>query len=130
MMKKIVRTDKAPKPVGAYNQAIISGGFVFTAGQIAMDPQTGQVIDDDVKAQTRLVLKNLSAVLDAAGSGLQHVVKTLVFLNDMNDFPMMNEVYGEFFSENSPARSAVEVSRLPRDVLVEIECVAELIGNE
>ena len=125
-MKKVVKTKKAPYPVGAYNQAIVSGGFVFTAGQIAIDPQTNQVVSGDVQAQTRLVLNNLSAVLEAAGSGLQHVVKTTVFLKDMNHFPLMNEAYSEFFSENAPARSAIEVSRLPRDVLVEIDCVAEL----
>ncbi len=125
-MKKIVKTAKAPAPVGPYNQAVIAGNFVFTAGQIAIDPESGNLIENDIRKQTRQVLQNLSAVLNAAGSDLSGVVKTTVFLSDMNNFGPMNEVYGEFFSDNSPARSAVEVARLPKDVLVEIECVAAL----
>jgi len=123
-MKEIVKTDQAPTPVGPYNQAIIAGDFIFTAGQIAIDPATGKLAENDIQKQTRLVIRNLEAVLKAAGSDLSRVVKTTVFLKDMNDFAAMNEIYAEFFSENSPARSAVEVARLPKDVLVEIECVA------
>lgn len=125
-MKKIVKTADAPNPVGPYNQAVIAGGFVFTAGQIAIDPQTDQLLDGDVRKQTRLVLKNLSAILRAAGSDLGKVVKTTVYLKSMAEFPLMNEVYAEFFTEKAPARSTVEVSRLPKDVLVEIDCVAEV----
>jgi 2-iminobutanoate/2-iminopropanoate deaminase len=125
-MKKIVKTADAPNPVGPYNQAIIAGGFVFTAGQIAIDPKTNQLLEGDVREQTRLVLKNLDAILRAAGSNLGKVVKITVYLKNMAEFPLMNEVYAEFFSENSPARSTVEVSRLPKDVLVEVDCVAEV----
>ena len=123
-MKKIVKTAKAPAPVGPYNQAIISGNFVFTAGQIAIDPKTGNLEPDDIKIQTKRVIENLRAVLQASGSDLADVVKTTVFLKDMNDFALMNEVYAQYFSKNSPARSAIEVARLPKDVLVEMECIA------
>jgi len=125
-MKKIVKTADAPNPVGPYNQAIIAGGLVFTAGQIAIDPKTNQLLEGDVREQTRLVLKNLGAILGAAGSDLGKVVKTTVYLKNMAEFPLMNEVYAEFFTEKAPARSTVEVSRLPKDVLVEIDCVAEV----
>lgn len=125
-MKKIVKTGDAPNPVGPYNQAIISGGFVFTAGQIAIDPKSDQLLNGDVREQTRLVLKNLQAILRAAGSDLGKVVKTTVYLKSMAEFPLVNEVYAEFFTEKAPARSTVEVSRLPKDVLVEIDCVAEV----
>ncbi len=123
-MKQRVYTRQAPQPVGPYNQAIVWNGLVFTAGQIALDPATGQLISGDVRQQTHQVLKNLAAVLEAAGSGLDHVLKTTVFLKNMDDFAAMNEVYAAFFKENPPARSAVEVARLPKDVLVEIECIA------
>ncbi len=123
-MKKIVKTSEAPAPVGPYNQAVIAGGFVFTAGQIAIDPATGNLEPPDIKIQTHRVIKNLQAVLQAAETDLQNVVKTTVFLKNMDDFAAMNEVYAEYFAQNSPARSAVEVARLPKDVLVEIECVA------
>ncbi len=125
-MKKIVKTEKAPAPVGPYNQAIISGNFVFTAGQIPIDPETGNLEANDIKIQTKRVIENLRAVLQASGSDLSEVVKTTVFLKDMNDFALMNEVYAQYFSDNSPARSAVEVARLPKDVLVEMECIAIL----
>jgi len=125
-MKKIVKTDQAPEPVGPYNQAVVAGNLVFTAGQIAIDPVSGELEENDVRKQTRRVIQNLQAVLEAAGSDLSRVVKTTVFLKDMNDFTAMNEVYAEFFTEDAPARSAVEVARLPKDVLVEIECVALL----
>ncbi len=126
-MKKIIRTDKAPAPVGPYNQGFLaSGTFVFAAGQIPLDPKTGQLVQGDIKAQTRQVLENLKAVLDAGGASLSNVVKTTVFLKDMNEFSAMNEVFFEYFKDSSPARSAVEVARLPRDVKVEIEAIAVL----
>ena len=123
-MKKIVKTDKAPAPVGPYNQAIISGDFIFTAGQIALDPESGELEGADIKLQTERVIQNMKAVLEEAGSELSKVVKTTVFLKNMDDFMAMNEVYARYFSDEAPARSAVEVSRLPKDVLVEIECIA------
>ncbi|RMF61162.1 MAG: RidA family protein, partial [Calditrichaeota bacterium] len=110
-----------------YNQAIVIGNLVFTAGQVAIDPETNQLLEGDIREQTRLVLENLGAVLKAAGSDFSHVIKTTVFLKNMDDFAAMNEVYAEYFQEAAPARSAVEVSRLPKDVLVEIECIAEVI---
>lgn len=129
MPKKIVKTPHAPAPIGPYNQGIIAGGkMIFTSGQIAIDPKTNQVASLDIRGQTRLVLENVKAILQAAGSGPDRVVKTTVYLKSMNDFAAMNEVYAEFLSESSPARSTVEVSRLPKDVLVEIDCIA-LIEN-
>ena len=126
MPLKPVLTDKAPQAIGPYSQGIVAGGFLFTAGQIAIDPATGQVIAGDVKAQTERVLTNLSAVLGAAGASWRHVVKTTVFLHDMNDFPAVNETYGRMLGESRPARSTVQVSGLPRGVLVEIDAIAEL----
>lgn len=123
-MKKVVKTDKAPAPVGPYSQAIITGDFIFTAGQIALDPDSGELEIADVKVQTERVIRNMKAVLEEAGSALSKVVKTTVFLKNMDDFTAMNEVYARYFSGDAPARSAVEVSRLPKDVLVEIECIA------
>jgi len=123
-MKKIIKTDKAPAPVGPYNQATMSGNFIFTAGQIAMDPKTGELIENDIRMQTERVIENLKAVLEEAGSGLSRILKTTVFLKNMDDFSAMNEVYARYFQDNAPARSAVEVSRLPKDVLIEIECIA------
>ena len=123
--KKIIKTSNAPLPIGPYNQAIRLGDLVFTSGQIAIDPQTNKVSSGNISEQTRLVLNNLQAVLQAAGSSLDEVVKVTVFLKNMNDFPAMNTVYTEFFSPpNAPARSTIEVARLPKDVLVEIEAVA------
>ena len=119
-----VKTEKAPAAIGPYSQAIVSNGFVFTAGQIAIDPQTGQVIEGDVKAQTERVLGNLTEVLAAAGASWRHVVKTTVFLHDMNDFPAVNETYARILGEARPARSTVQVSGLPRGVLVEIDAIA------
>jgi 2-iminobutanoate/2-iminopropanoate deaminase len=125
MTKTKILTDKAPAPIGPYSQAIaVEGKLLFTAGQIPLDPVSGTVTDTDIKSQTRQAIKNLEAVLLAGGSSLQQVVKTTVFLKNMNDFAAMNEVYGEFFASNAPARSAVEVARLPKDVKVEIEAVA------
>ena len=124
MSKKIVATDAAPGALGPYSQAVVANGFVFCSGQIAIDPATGELISGDCAAQTRRVLDNLKAVLGAAGSGLERVVKTTVFLKSMDDFAAMNKVYAEFLTDEQPARAAVEVARLPKDVLVEIECVA------
>jgi len=124
MTKEIVSTDKAPGAIGPYSQAIKAGGMVFCSGQIPIDPATGDFVSDVVAEQTEQVLRNLSEVLAAAGSGLDQVVKTTVFLADMNDFAEMNEVYSRFFSENKPARATVQAARLPRDARVEIECIA------
>jgi 2-iminobutanoate/2-iminopropanoate deaminase len=121
-----VSTDKAPKAIGPYSQGIVANGFLFTAGQIALDPVSGQVIQGDVKAQTERVLANLGEVLAAAGASWRHVVKTTVFLHDMNDFPAVNEIYGRVLGDSRPARSTVQVSGLPRGVLVEIDAIAEI----
>ena len=126
MPLKTVLSDQAPKAIGPYSQGIIANGFLFTAGQIAIDPATGQVIQGDVRAQTDRVLANLTAVLAAAGASWRHVVKTTVFLHDMNDFPAVNETYARVLGEARPARSTVQVSGLPRGVLVEIDAIAEL----
>jgi len=123
-MKEIVSTDKAPGAIGPYSQAIKAGGMVFCSGQIPIDPETGEFVSNIVSEQTEQVLKNLSEVLSAAGTSLDNVVKTTVFLADMNDFVEMNEVYGRFFSDNKPARATVQAARLPRDARVEIECIA------
>lgn len=123
-MSEVVSTENAPGAIGPYSQAIKVNGMVFCSGQIPIDPATGQFVSDDIAAQTEQVLKNLDAVLKAAGSGLGSVVKTTVFLADMNDFTAMNEVYGRFFSANKPARATVQAARLPRDAKVEIECIA------
>jgi 2-iminobutanoate/2-iminopropanoate deaminase len=125
-MANVVATKEAPQAIGPYSQAIKAGGFVFSSGQIAIDPGTGNVIEGDVAAQTDRVMMNLAAVLAAAGSGMHRVVKTTVFLKSMGDFSTMNEVYGKHFGNHRPARSTVEVARLPKDVLVEIDVVAEL----
>jgi len=124
MEKKAILTDHAPKPIGPYSQAIQAGPFVFCSGQIALDPKTGTLLATDVEAQTVQVLENLKAVLTAAGCGTEHVVKTTIFLKSMNDFPKVNEIYGKYFTGVTPARSTIEVSRLPRDVVVEIEAFA------
>src|SRR6478735_3516180 len=123
-MREIISTPDAPKAIGPYSQGIRANGFIFVSGQVAIDPATQQVISGDVAAQTERVIKNLSAILTAAGSGLKKVVRTTVFLKNMGDFAAMNEVYGRFFNVTPPARSTVEVSRLPKDVLVEIDVIA------
>ena len=123
-MREIIATDQAPKAIGPYSQATKAAGLIFTSGQIAIDPSTQQVISGDVAAQTDRVLKNLSAVLKASGSGLEKVLRCTVFLKNMSDFAAMNEVYGRFFAQAPPARSTVEVARLPKDVLVEIDVIA------
>jgi 2-iminobutanoate/2-iminopropanoate deaminase len=123
-MREIISTKDAPQAIGPYSQAIKANGFVFTSGQIAIDPSTQQVISGDVAAQTDRVLRNLSEILEAAGSGLGKVVRATVFLKSMNDFAAMNQVYGKFFTSAPPARATVEVARLPKDVLVEIDVIA------
>ncbi|MEO1289109.1 MAG: RidA family protein [Chloroflexota bacterium] len=124
MAKQIVNTEHAPAAVGPYSQAIIANGFVYTAGQIPLIPSEGKMIEGDIQIQTRQVLENLNAVLEAAGSSLSNVIKTTIFLDSMDDFAKVNEVYGEFFTDEPPARSTVEVARLPLGALVEIEAVA------
>ena len=124
MKKKQVQTDQAPKAIGPYSQGIVANGFVFASGQIPIDPASGELNTGTIEEQTRQVLKNLGAVLEAAGSSYENVVKATVFLQDMNDFGKMNAVYGEFFPAPYPARAAVQVARLPRDVKIEIEAVA------
>jgi 2-iminobutanoate/2-iminopropanoate deaminase len=121
-----VATDRGPKAIGPYSQAVKANGFVFLSGQIALDPQTQQVVEGDVAAQTERVLENLKGIVEAAGSSMQHVVKTTVFLADMNDFVAMNAVYTRYFVAHPPARSTVQVARLPRDVRVEIDAIALL----
>jgi 2-iminobutanoate/2-iminopropanoate deaminase len=122
--KKIVMTPQAPKPIGPYSQAVISGGLLFASGQIALVPETGEIAAGDVSAQTEQVMKNLMAVLKEAKMGPENVVKTTVFLEDMGDFPKMNEVYGRYFGKEAPARSTVQAAALPRGVKVEIDLVA------
>jgi 2-iminobutanoate/2-iminopropanoate deaminase len=122
--KKIIHTDKAPQAIGPYSQAVRTEKMVYTAGQIGLDPATMEIVSGGIEAETRQVLTNLKQVLEAANSGLNYVVKTTVFLREMADFPKMNAVYGEFFSENPPARSTVAVSAFPMGVAVEIEAVA------
>ena len=124
--KKIIQTDKAPKAIGPYSQGIKANGFVFLSGQIALDPRTQQIVGGGVAGQTERVLENLKGIVEAAGSSMQHVVKTTVFLADINDFTAMNEVYARYFTAHLPARSTVEVARLPRDVRVEIDLIALL----
>ncbi len=124
MTRTVIHTDSAPKAIGPYSQAIRVGDFVFTAGQIALDPATGELAGATIEEQTRRALTNLKAVLEAAGSGVNKVVKTTVFLANLGDFAKMNAVYGEFFPSNPPARTTVQAAALPRGGLVEIECVA------
>ncbi len=124
-MKKTIETNQAPKAIGPYSQGISANGFVFTSGQLALNPSTGEFVGEEIKEQTRQSLNNVKAILEAAGLTMDQVVKTTVFLKDMNDFAEMNQVYSEFFTEgNYPSRSAVQVARLPKDGLVEIEVIA------
>ena len=123
-MKRIISTDAAPKAIGPYSQATVYNGIAYLSGQIPLDPATGQMVEGDIVAQTERVLENLKAVLAAAGSSLDKVLKTTVFLKSMDDFPKMNEVYTRYFGESLPARSTVQAAKLPRDVSVEIDCIA------
>jgi len=124
MQKECIQSDKAPSAIGPYSQAIKYGNLLITSGQIPLDPQSGQVVGEEIKTQTRRVLENLTAVLAAGGATLDNVIKTTCFLDNMNDFSQFNEVYQEFFKYGAPARSCVAVERLPKDVLVEIEAIA------
>ena len=125
-MRDVVSTKDGPQAIGPYSQAIKAGGFVFVSGQIAIDPATSQVVQGDISAQTERVMKNLGAILNAAGSSLAQVVKSTVYLKNMSEFAAMNEVYGRYFKSAPPARATVEVSRLPKEVLVEIDVIALL----
>jgi 2-iminobutanoate/2-iminopropanoate deaminase len=125
-MREIVLTDRGPKPIGPYSQAVRANGFLFVSGQVSLDPKTGEMIGASISAQTERVFENVKGILEAAGSNLHHVVKTTVFLKDMNDFTAMNEVYARYFTAAPPARSTVEVARLPKDALVEIEVIASI----
>jgi 2-iminobutanoate/2-iminopropanoate deaminase len=128
--KNIVTTDKAPAAIGPYSAGVTTGQFIFTAGQLGMDPASGDLVTGGIQAQTRQALTNLKAILEAAGSGLGQVVKTTVFLQDINEFSAMNAVYGEFFTGDYPARSAIQVAALPKGAAVEIEAVALLPEDE
>lgn len=123
-MKDVVLTARGPKPIGPYSQAVRSNGFVFVSGQVALDPQTGEFVGSDIRQQTERVMENLKGILEASGASFNHVVKTTVFLQDMNDFAAMNEVYARYFTAAPPARSTVQVARLPKDALVEIDVIA------
>jgi len=123
-MKEIVTTDRGPKPIGPYSQAVKTNGFLYLSGQVALDPKTNEMNAGDIRQQTERVLENIKGILEAAGSNLHHVVKTTVFLKDMNEFPAMNEVYARYFTSAPPARSTVQAVRLPKDALVEIEVIA------
>ena len=125
-MKQVIHTDKAPAAIGPYSQAIQIGQLLFTSGQVPIDPETGAIVEGGIQEQARQSLNNIKAILNAAGTNMGAVVKTTVFLQDMNDFAAMNEVYAQFFKEPYPARSAVQVGRLPKDALVEIEAIAQL----
>ena len=124
MSKAVVYSDKAPEPIGPYSQAIQSGGLLFVSGQIAIEKSSGNIITSDIQAETVQVMKNLSEILTSAGMDFSNVAKTTIFLKDMNNFPKVNEVYGKYFQSAPPARETVEVSRLPKDVNVEISCIA------
>jgi 2-iminobutanoate/2-iminopropanoate deaminase len=123
-MKEVVTTDRGPKPIGPYSQAVKTSGFLFLSGQVALDPKSGEMIGGDIRQQTERVMENIKGILEAAGSNLHHVIKTTVFLKDINEFPAMNEVYGRYFTAAPPARSTVQVARLTKDALVEIEVTA------
>jgi 2-iminobutanoate/2-iminopropanoate deaminase len=125
-MKEIVLTDRGPKPIGPYSQGVRANGFLFISGQVSFDPATSEMTGTDAAQQTQRVMENIKAILEAAASNFHHVVKTTVFLKDMNDFAAMNEVYGRYFTAAPPARSTVQVARLPKDALVEIEVIAAL----
>jgi 2-iminobutanoate/2-iminopropanoate deaminase len=124
IVKEVISTQHGPKAIGPYSQAVRANGFIFISGQVAFDPATSQLVEGDIAAQTDRVLQNLKGIVEAAGSMLDKTVKTTVFLKDMNDFAKMNEVYARYFPANAPARSTVEVARLPRDVRVEIDLIA------
>ena len=123
-MKQIIATDRGPKAIGPYSQAVKANGFLFVSGQVCLDPKTQQLVEGDISKQTERVMENLKGIVEAAGSSLDKVVRTTVFLADMNEFTAMNDVYGRYFAQNAPARSTVQAARLPRDVRVEIDVIA------
>jgi 2-iminobutanoate/2-iminopropanoate deaminase len=123
-MKEFIETKDAPSPIGPYSQAVRANGFLFVSGQIPIDPATGNIVDGDVECQARQVMKNLTAILTAAGSGLDKVVRTTVFLADMDDFPRFNQIYAEFLGSSRPARATVQVARLPKNVMLEVDAIA------
>jgi len=125
-MREIVLTDRGPKPIGPYSQGVKANGVLYMSGQVALDPKTGEMVGSTIAEQTERVMNNIKGIIEAAGSNLHHIVKTTVYLKDMNDFAAMNEVYGRFFTAAPPARSTVQVSRLPKDALVEIDVIAAL----
>ena len=125
-MKDIVTTGRGPKPIGPYSQGVKANGMLYLSGQVALDPKTNEMLIGGIRQQTERVLENIKGILEAAGSNLHHVIKTTVFLKDMNEFPQMNEVYGRYFPAAPPARSTVQVARLPKDALVEIEVIAAI----
>ena len=124
MNKTVINTSNAPAPIGPYNQAILTGNTLYVSGQIPIDPSSGEMIVNSIEEETRMVMSNLGKILEKAGMDYNNVVKCTIFVNDMNNFALVNEVYGSFFSENSPSRETVEVSRLPKDARVEISCIA------
>ena len=125
-MKEIISTDKAPAAIGPYSQAVKVGNLIFTSGQIPIDPATNTLVTGGIEVQARRVMENVKAILSARGAGMDNIVKTVVFIKDMNDFAKVNEIYAEYFTGNYPARSCVEVARLPKDVLIEMEAIAEI----
>ena len=125
-MRDVILTDRGPKPIGPYSQAIRANGFLYVSGQVGLDPKSGEMTGPDIQQQTQRTLENVRGILEAAGSNMHHVVKTTVFLKDMNDFAAMNEVYAKYFMSAAPARSTVQVARLPKDAMVEIEVIAGL----
>lgn len=128
-MNRIVSTDRAPKAIGPYSQAVISNGFVFVSGQVPIDPATGQIVAGGIAEQTARVFENIRNVLEAAGSSLEQAVKTTVYLKDMGEFAQMNEAYARYFPANPPARATIEAARLPRDVRIEIDCIATAVNG-
>jgi 2-iminobutanoate/2-iminopropanoate deaminase len=125
-MKEIVTTDRGPKPIGPYSQGVKANGLLYLSGQVALDPKTNEMLAGNIRQQTERTLENIKGILEAGGSNLHHVIKTTVFLKDMNEFAQMNEVYGRYFTAAPPARSTVQVARLPKDALVEIEVIAAI----
>ena len=129
-MKKLIQTNEAPKALGPYSQAVTSRGYIFTSGQLGIDPVNGEFVSQDIREQTRQALNNISSLIKAADSNISHIVKTTIYLKDINDFAAMNEVYSDFFKEEPLARSAIQAARLPKDGLIEIEAIAEILHEK